>query len=842
MALKPESPVAASPAPAAARFANWIPASLRSWKMASGLAILLSVAVIGGGIALTLVWNSKEATPREFLLPKALTRLDAGESKEARQLAAELQSLPEATFAERGGAMFVLGMLIAREAQELPEGEQRRAVYLVASRYLEQSRMHGFPPGRETEGLIELARTLHHGGRYTQSVPLLREAIGAHPQAAVLLRRLLAVSYQRQHPPRLADAAREAAEYLASPNLSPAELESGRLLLAQIERKQGNWSRAEELLAELSADRQNNPEILILQAQIAIERASRNRSPQPPLPEAEQSLRLAIERLSELRRQSGIDRELVPAADLLLAQATELVGDSAAARVSYERLSKLRFGRPDGLAATLLLGELELREGKFAPAVTALESVLRQAPAPLTYDNRWLPLDELSERMERACTDLIAKQQLASAVELAGKLVPLVSETTALALQIAAEEAWARQLLSQAGEEPFDTAEVTRAEARRHVRQAATLGERLASLRVATRHYTTDLAAAAENYREGQGYRQAIRLYDEFLRQNPAQGRPEALLGRGQAELTLGQIDKALATLRQCQDDFPTHPASYRARLLESNAWQERGELAKAERLLLDNLYKHALTPQAIDWRDSIYTLGMLLVRRATEEEAASRKSGIDDGDSDEAKEALAQLELSYLTFQEAIRVLSEAVERYPAAPQAMAARYWIAESYRHSALWPRKKLAVTNIETSRLALNRQIQQELEEALAEYQELLTALSDEKRAPRQSPAELAMLRNCYFGRADALFDLGRYEEAIASYSAATNRYQHEPESLEAYVQIAACYRRLKRPGEARGTIEQARVVLQRLRPDADYLQTTRLDRQEWTNFLDWLRTL
>ena len=93
-----------------------------------------------------------------------------------------------------------------------------------------------------------------------------------------------------------------------------------------------------------------------------------------------------------------------------------------------------------------------------------------------------------------------------------------------------------------------------------------------------------------------------------------------------------------------------------------------------------------------------------------------------------------------------------------------------------------------------------------------------------------------------GRADALFDVERYDEAIQAYSAATNRYQHDPESLEAYVQIASCHRRMGRISEARGTLEQARVVLQRIRPDANFARTTRLARQDWIPLLDWLRTL
>jgi tetratricopeptide (TPR) repeat protein len=230
------------------------------------------------------------------------------------------------------------------------------------------------------------------------------------------------------------------------------------------------------------------------------------------------------------------------------------------------------------------------------------------------------------------------------------------------------------------------------------------------------------------------------------------------------------------------------------------------------------------------------------LFLEASELETKSRLGGIDQADDEAKLEGLKLLEQSYATFQEAIRILTEAVQRYPAAAQAIEARYWIAESYRHAALWPRKKLTVTTIETSRLALSRQIQQELEGALAEYQTLITDLSSEQTLARRTRAELSMLRNCYFGRADALFDMARYDDAIEAYSAATNRYQHDPESLEAYVQIATCYRHLKRPSEARGTLEQARVVLQRIRPDADFLRTTRLNREEWNDLLLWLRTL
>jgi TolA-binding protein len=91
-------------------------------------------------------------------------------------------------------------------------------------------------------------------------------------------------------------------------------------------------------------------------------------------------------------------------------------------------------------------------------------------------------------------------------------------------------------------------------------------------------------------------------------------------------------------------------------------------------------------------------------------------------------------------------------------------------------------------------------------------------------------------------ADTLFDLGKYDEAIQAYSSATNRYQQRPEALEAFVQIASCYRQLNEPAKARGTLEQAKVVLRRIPADADFAKTTRYSRDEWSSLLDFLSTM
>ena len=68
---------------------------------------------------------------------------------------------------------------------------------------------------------------------------------------------------------------------------------------------------------------------------------------------------------------------------------------------------------------------------------------------------------------------------------------------------------------------------------------------------------------------------------------------------------------------------------------------------------------------------------------------------------------------------------------------------------------------------------------------------------------------------------------------------TRRYQNAPEVLEAYVQMARAYRRLGRVDEARGTLEQAKVVLARMKSTAEFSKTTNRSEEEWAELLDWM---
>jgi tetratricopeptide (TPR) repeat protein len=229
-----------------------------------------------------------------------------------------------------------------------------------------------------------------------------------------------------------------------------------------------------------------------------------------------------------------------------------------------------------------------------------------------------------------------------------------------------------------------------------------------------------------------------------------------------------------------------------------------------AEALLRENLNGELLTPDSKEWRDSLFALGRLL-------------SGTD-------------------RHVDAIEALEESVARYPDTRQAIEARYLVAVACQQAASVPQGKAATDSVETARLSHLKQAQQFLETAIHYYEETQQVLNRRQEQTELSTLEKAMLRNSCFAVGAALVELGRYEDAIRAYSTATNRYQHDPEVLEAFAQIATCYRRLNKPREARGAVAQAKVVFERIKPTASFAEASIYSRKEWKDLLDWLSKL
>jgi TolA-binding protein len=355
-----------------------------------------------------------------------------------------------------------------------------------------------------------------------------------------------------------------------------------------------------------------------------------------------------------------------------------------------------------------------------------------------------------------------------------------------------------------------EQAKLLTAKTRASLRRAGLAFSKLAELHTASRTYTDDLWNAAECFSQGHDYRHAVASLDLYLKYELRRRRSSALLLLGEATFALGETDKALTTLQECIDAYPNEPACYPARVLAAKVWIEKGDTAKAELLLQANLEDNNLTPRSLEWRDSLFGLGSLLV-------VVGR-------------------------YQDAIQRLEEFVARYPDSPQALEARYLTAQADQHLGQQLQQKLADEKIETLRSAHEKQMQQNLIAAIERYQQLQALLGHRAEQSELNKADKAILRNSRFALAASLFDLGRYEEAARTYSNIASGYRNEPEALDAFVQLAACYRRLNQPAEVQGALSQAKSALERMNKDADFKLTTNHSRLEWGQLLDQLAVL
>jgi tetratricopeptide (TPR) repeat protein len=192
--------------------------------------------------------------------------------------------------------------------------------------------------------------------------------------------------------------------------------------------------------------------------------------------------------------------------------------------------------------------------------------------------------------------------------------------------------------------------------------------------------------------------------------------------------------------------------------------------------------------------------------------------------------------------YEDSIARLEESSARYPNDPRLGQLLFLMADSYRKSAGLLDMKPAVATASSDQ----RGIAIDLAEAAAARKERLgkaKAMYDRVvDLYRDNPpkTELDKLYNklSHFYRADCVYDSGQYEEAIRLYDAAAFRYQDDPCSLAAYVQIVNAYYALGKPDEAKAANERAKWLLRRMPTDVFTNGTFAMPKDYWENQLKW----
>ncbi|MDY0167531.1 MAG: tetratricopeptide repeat protein [Thermoguttaceae bacterium] len=791
------------------RTKSWAAQNRLRATMAVVAAIVSIFAVVGGGIWVAGTLRAEKAVS----LDEVFEAIDSGSLTQAKELANELRNQNSASLDDIAGAVYALGVATALEADDT-WSKDRQQKYLLAARYLEEARSRGFPAGRRGQGLYLLGKSLYEGGRIPASRPFLTEALRAAPVHREEIQRLLAGAYLEDSTPDLEKALHYNTLYLNGRKLAPAKHQEGLMQRAQILLAMGKPDECTATLQRIPAKSALRAEATILHGRVQMHQAAALKNQADPSPqqleEARREYEEAIKTLQLAQGRDTLSNHATRKAMYLIGACFKEIGDYRAALRQFARTRQLFPESAEGMAASFEEAEISRDLGRDDDAVTGYRRAMKPLEDPRTFSNPWISISDLQLRMLGAYEYYVKTQNYAVALEIAKLLHPLFPEVRALELTAEVHRAWGEALLAEAEQHALGKAEPLLREGRRQLRDAGRIHARLADLLVTTRRYPELLWESGQDYMRGQCFTAAIGILKEYLKDQARRRHPQALVMLGEAYLAQGKVEEALEAFQECVDFHPRDAAAYQARLLASRARREKGEVAKAEKLLLENLAGEYLTPASQEWRQSLFDLGELLYQEGRYEDARIR--------------------------------LDEAVVRYPEDPRALTARYLVAESGRRAAADSQEQMQENLAGSAHLASSQKISRLYEQSLAEFIALRDTLSDWQQSRNLVETERVILRNACFAIGDIEFALGRYSQAVEAYSNATNRYQNAPEVLNAYVQIAAAYRQMGDSAQARSALEQAKAVLSRMKPDVAFTDATNFDRAQWSELLDYLSEL
>ncbi len=803
--IEPEAAAAASPwwkSPAVAI------RSLTAWAAAHRMVVLggtvALVLLAGVPIIIRLALVRRPAQAKRVTLPEVFAALDNHAYNTAEAMAQRLQSQIGTTPQDQAGALYVQGDVAAHDAEAGWHGEPTKQ-YLVAAGYLKEARDGGFPKGREAYATYLYGKSLYRAGKIADCRKPLREALRLSPAHAAEIRYLLASTSLLDADQKPGEALEENSRALLQPELS-LELKT-QLVFQRAEAliALGRHAQCEETLRTLPPHVQQGAEAMLLRGQALIAEARKFKEDAAKAENRKQALEKYQQAIQDLRLAQGNDTLVGPVtrkAMYLVGVCFLESGDLQAAGNQFDRTFTLFASTPEAVAAAFQKAELARQLGHHDQALSGYRQAAEALADPESYVNPWLRLDEIRTRSISAYQYYLEAQKYEVCLELAHVLRPLFPPERTIELTAETYRAWGRALIEQADRATLSKADTIRREGRAQMRRAADAYRRLAQVLITHRRYSDELWNAVQAYLDGHDYRNAATTLKEYLRNETHRRHAEALVSLGECMLSLEQYDEAVKVFNDCIVFHPLDATAFRARLLASRAYTEKGDLPHAETLLRENLQGEMLTPESTEWRESLFDLGRLLY--------TARR------------------------YDEAIARLEEAVARYPDSPRALESQYLIADSFRRSALAIEGSLSQILVENTRTSRAKQIREAQAMALARFEKIQDALGQRQELGELTALEKAVLRNSQFAVGGLLYDLGRYEESIRTYATAANRARNTPVALEAYTQIASAYRRLDKPLEARLAIEQAQAMLNHVKNDVAFTQNTNYNRKQWAD--------
>ena len=318
----------------------------------------------------------------------------------------------------------------------------------------------------------------------------------------------------------------------------------------------------------------------------------------------------------------------------------------------------------------------------------------------------------------------------------------------------------------------------------------------------------------------------AISALELFVAERPDDGAaPEALLRLGRAYQAAGLFDRAISAYQRNQSRYPQSLAASKSGVPLAQAYVAKGPATypAAESALLRVVEDNPLiTPEAQEFREALFELAQLYYRTERFEESVSRLEELTDRyPQDERKsQVLFMMADSYRKSAALLNVAAAAGANADHGPQARAV------PVAASAGPARTK------ETEAAAAKRD---RLAKARGFYDKVIE-LHRDAAPPRE--IDKLHLKLAHFHRADCVYDLGRYEEAVKLYDGASLKYQDDSSSLAAYVQIVNSYCALGKLDEAKTANERAKWLLRKMPEEAFRDGSFSMPKAYWEQWLKW----
>jgi len=793
--------------------------ALRRLLALGGLPYVMGI--LGGlllsSVSIISLMREPEVPPeRDFMA--ALKYLDEHREQPARRLALALQDKGFQDLKFPGGLAFVLGMCAFRDAIAYDDvGRDQR--YLTAASYLREVQQQSIPDERRPEWAYAAGISLYRIGRPDEAQPLLEESVTTYPQGKHEVGLLLTQIYMDGRSKHNMEAALALnTELIEDATLRTEDRDTAWLQRAQILLALDRRSESEQALEKVSREGFRNHGSAILRAQTMM---------------ADGKYREALIILDPLSRDVGLERVYPAQAMYLMGVCSEQLGELENAVAYFQRTSD-RFGQSHEATAARLGAAGALRKlGRNEEALELYAQVLRSVSRPRSFRNRWISLKKLQETAVDAWNSWMEHHFYEEAIALAEMMSPTLPREQSIEFTARANQRWAQHLEAEFTKAHVDRQPARREELELHWRRSGQAYAQLAENCRSTTDYYNALWTSAEDFIKGHEFKGAIANLNQFIDNRASNLLPLALVRRGQCYMNLDRLDEAMQDFQDAVTTNPTDPVAFQARYLIGQCHVERNEVEKAETVWRKVLESNELTPAALEWRTTLSSLGKLLYDTA---DLARRRTGQVVLTGSEAANDHQTVVME--RFDEAIQRLEEYRDRYPAAPETVEIRFLLARSLQKSAEFPEARWKTAETDNARVEFRRQMQDRLERATRELQLLQGLLQTRLSAGQLDDAGQGMLRNCFFETANCLYLLGRYEAAISAYSSSAGRYQQEPDSLIAYVQIANCYDHLQKPAEALSTLAQAQLILKQLPEEAFSPTTSSKSREDWQRWLAW----